>query len=359
MLNQSRIERTVKEMHAAGLRQLIVSSPTSVFYYTGQWVHPGERMLALVIRDSGETLLCANRLFALSHVYSGSLTEYDDTDDCVRVLADSLSDGVLGIDKTWPSQFTLRLQEARPEIRMRVGSACVDAVRVIKDEDELRAMRQSSLLNDEAIRAVIGGLRPGMTEKEASAMYLAESEKRGSSRPAFEPLVCFGAGCAEPHHMSGDTKARSGDTVIIDVGLTWQDYCSDMTRTVCLGKATDELRRVYDLVKAANKAGREAVRPGVRVCDVDRAARRVIEDGGYGQYFIHRLGHGIGLECHEFPDVSSSCEQIERPGMVHSVEPGIYLPGKFGVRIEDLVAVTEDGCEVLNHADRELAQIPV
>ena len=144
---------------------------------------------------------------------------------------------------------------------------------------------------------------------------------------------------------------------IIDVGLTWREYCSDMTRTVCIGKATDEMKRVYDLVKAANKAGRDAVRPGVRVCDVDRAARKVIEDGGYGKYFIHRLGHGIGLECHEYPDISSACAQEERVGMVHSVEPGIYLPGKFGVRIEDLVAVTPDGCETLNHAERELREI--
>lgn len=358
-MNRNRILRTVDQMRAAGMKQLIVSAPSSVFYYTGQWVHPGERMLALLIRDSGDAVLYANRLFALSQVFSDSLTEYDDTDDCVRVLADGLSDGVLGIDKTWPSQFTLRLQEARPDIRMRVGSACVDAVRMIKDEDELSAMRESSLRNDDTIRAVIAALRAGMTEKEGAAAYVAESEKRGSSRPAFDPLICFGANCAEPHHMSDATPLRGGDAVIIDVGLTWREYCSDMTRTVCFGKVTDEMKRVYDLVKAANKAGRDAVRPGVKVSDVDRAARRVIEDGGYGKYFIHRLGHGIGLECHEFPDVSSACGQTELPGMVHSVEPGIYLPGKFGVRIEDLVAVTEDGCETLNHADRELIEIPV
>ncbi len=357
MINQSRILRTVREMQAAGLKQLIVSAPSSVFYYTGQWVHPGERMLALLIRDNGEAVLFANRLFALSHTFDGPLTEYDDTDDCVSVLADSLSEGSLGIDKTWPSQFTLRLQEKRPDLGMRLGSGCVDAVRLIKDEEELRAMRESSLRNDDTIRAVISGLRPGMTEKEGAALYIAESEKRGSSRPAFDPLICFGANCAEPHHMSDATPLRGGDAVIIDVVLTWKDYCSDMTRTVCFGRATDEMKRVYDLVRAANKAGRDAVRPGARLCDVDRAARRVIEDGGYGKYFIHRLGHGIGLECHEFPDVSSACEQTERPGMVHSVEPGIYLPGKFGVRIEDLVAVTEDGCEVLNHADRELEEI--
>ena len=353
-MNSARIGRTVREMRAAGLKQLIVSSPSSVFYYTGKWVHPGERMLALLIRDSGDAVLYANRLFALSSAFSGGLVEYDDTDDCVSVLAQGLGDGVLGIDKTWPSQFTLRLQEARPDIKMRIGSACVDAVRMIKDEDELRAMRESSLKNDETILSVISRLRVGMPEKEAAALYLSESEARGSSGPAFDPLICFGANCAEPHHVSDCTLSREGDMAIIDVGLTWHDYCSDMTRTVCLGKATDEMKRVYDLVLAANKAGRNAVRPGVRVCDVDRAARKVIEDGGYGKYFIHRLGHGIGLECHEYPDISSACEQEERVGMVHSVEPGVYLPGKFGVRIEDVIVVGEDGYTDLALADKSL-----
>ncbi len=356
-MNQARIQRTVEQMRAGGLQQLIVSAPSSVFYYTGQWVHPGERMLALLVKDSGDAVLYANRLFALSSAFSKDLVEYDDTDDCVAVLAAGLSDGVLGIDKTWPSQFTLRLQEARPALKMRVGSACVDAVRLIKDAEELQAMRESSLRNDDTILSVISGLRPGMTEKEGAALYLRESEKRGSTGPAFDPLICFGANCAEPHHMSDATGAREGDMAIIDVGLTWKNYCSDMTRTVCLGRATDEMKRVYDLVRAANQAGRDAVRPGVPVCDVDRAARKVIEDGGYGKYFIHRLGHGIGLDCHEYPDVSSACGQVERVGMVHSVEPGIYLPGRFGVRIEDLVAVTEDGCEVLNHVDRGLTEL--
>ncbi len=351
---QSRVDRTAEKMARMGLDQLIVSAPSSVFYYTGLWVHPGERMLALLIGRDASAVLYANRLFALTGTDKAPLVEFDDTDDSVQVLSQGLKGGVLGIDKTWPSHFTLRLQEMRPDLKMRVGSPAVDDTRLIKDAQELAAMRESSLKNDETITAVIAKLRPGMTEKEGAALYLKESEMRGSSGPAFDPLVCFGANCAEPHHGSDATAARDGDMVIIDVGLTWQDYCSDMTRTVCFGTPTDEMKRVYDLVKAANKAGREAVRPGVKVCDVDRAARKVIEDGGYGKYFIHRLGHGIGLECHEFPDVSAVSRAVEQVGMVHSVEPGIYLPGRFGVRIEDLVAVTEDGCEVLNHAPREL-----
>ena len=353
---QERLNRTAILMAEEGFDQLIVSAPSSIFYYTGLHVAPGERMVALVIGRDGSARLYANRLFALNGRYA-ALTEYDDTEDCVACLAEGLKGGLLGIDKFWPSQFTLRLQGIRPDLRMRVGSGCVDRTRLIKDEAELAAMRESSLRNDRAITEVIKALRTGMTEKQVAARYLEESEKLESPYPAFEPLICFGANCAEPHHETGRDAARAGDMVILDVGLTHKGYCSDMTRTVCLGRATDEMKRVYDLVKKANQAGRDAVRPGARLCDVDRAARKVIEDGGYGKYFIHRLGHGIGLDCHEYPDVSAACTDTERPGMVHSVEPGIYLPGKFGVRIEDLVAVTPDGCETLNHAPRELAEL--
>ena len=356
-MHQERLERTARSMAEAGFDQLIVSAPSSVFYYTGLKIQLGERLAALVIDRSGRAVLYANRLFALQGRADVPLVEYNDTDDCVACLSEGIHGKMLGIDKFWPSQFTLRLQELRPEVHMRVGSACVDGTRLIKDAQELQAMRESSLKNDEAIRGVIAGLHPGMTEKEGAALYQAESEKQGCSGLAFEPLVCFGKNCAEPHHMGDGTVAREGDMVIIDVGLTWRDYCSDMTRTVCLGKASDEMKRVYDLVKKANEAGRAAVRPGVPVREVDLAARKVIEDGGYGKYFIHRLGHGIGLDCHEYPDISATGTAVEREGMVHSVEPGIYLPGRFGVRIEDLVAVTADGCEVLNHADRELLEL--
>ena len=343
-------------MAEAGLDQLIVSAPSSIFYYTSLRVQPGERMIALLIDKNGDAALYANRLFALNG-RTEHLIEYDDTDDCVAVLAEGVRGGTIGIDKFWPSGFTLRLQEKRRDVRMKVGSACVEETRLVKDAAELEAMRESSLKNDDTIRSVIAGLRVGMTEKEGQVLYLSESEKRGSQGPAFEPLICFGANCAEPHHGSDQSRAKASDMAIIDVGLTWRDYCSDMTRTVVLGKATDEMKHVYDLVKKANEAGCRAVRPGVKVSDVDRAARKVIEDGGYGQYFIHRLGHGIGLDTHEYPDISAACDCVERPGMVHSVEPGIYLPGKFGVRIEDLVAVTEDGCETLNHVDRELIEL--
>ena len=215
-------------------------------------------------------------------------------------------------------------------------------------------MRASSRANDECLRRLIPTLCAGDTEKQVCRRYADFAEELGALGPSFDPLVCFGANCAEPHHGSDNTPLQENQTVILDLGLNLDGAMSDMTRTVVLGKATDEMKRVYDLVKKANEAGRRAVRPGVPMCEIDRAARRVIEEGGYGPYFIHRTGHGIGLEVHEIPDVSATNQTVAQPGMIFSIEPGIYLPGRFGVRIEDLMLVTEDGGECLNALPRDL-----
>ena len=358
-MEKERIVRVAERMKKMGLAQTLISSPASMFYLTGKWIFPGERMVALYLNDLGEATLFANRLFALSGTVDIPLIEYDDTEDCVAILAEHLMPGKIGIDKDWPSRFTIRLMQARDDLTPVIGSPCVDQTRLYKDEKELQFMRESSLKNDASILNTIRQLKLGLTEAQAGDIYLKESAAQGSTGPSFDPLICFGPNCAEPHHVTDLSVLKPGDSVIIDVGLTWQSYCSDMTRTVFMGKATDEQKRVYDLVRAANAAGRAAVHPGVPMKEIDRAARKVIEDAGYGKYFIHRTGHGIGLEVHEFPDVSASSEAIAMPGMCFSVEPGIYLPGKFGVRVEDLVAVTEDGCETLNQAPRDLVEIEI
>jgi len=352
-MNQSRIDRVVEKMKLEGLSQIIVSAPSSVFYLTGTWVSPGERMLALLVKDDGSAVLYANRLFALAGEVDVPLVEFDDVDDSVAILAEALMPGKIGIDKFWPSQFTIRLMDAREDVRPVLGSGPVDEARMCKDEEELQLMRESSAKNDEVIQKVIEQLREGMTEVEVGALYSKIAGELGSSANSFPPLICFGANCAEPHHSSDDTRLKKGDSVILDVGLTWKSYCSDMTRTVFFGSATEEQQKVYEIVKSANAAGRAAVKPGVPMKEFDRAARKVIEDAGYGEYFTHRTGHGIGLEVHEYPDNSAKSEVIAKPGMTFSVEPGIYLKGKFGVRVEDLVVVTETGCETLNSRSRE------
>ena len=332
-MNTSRISRVIENMAACGLDQILVTSPISVYYLTGVMVAPGERMLALRLNANGEIALFANRLFALSAQEGMELVEFDDTEDPVALLADRVKPGKLGIDKLWPSHFTIRLMEAKPGLIPVVGSAPVDDARMCKDAEEIRLMREASRLNDAAIARTIDGLCEGMTELELQDLYIKNAKAVGGSAPSFTPITCFGANCAEPHHDNDETRLKRGDAVILDVGLLYQRYCSDMTRTVFFGSATDEQKRVYDVCRRANEAGRAAVRPGLPMCEFDRAARSVIEDAGYGKYFIHRTGHGIGLEVHEHPDNSATSQIIARPGMCFSVEPGIYLPGNFGVRV--------------------------
>ena len=346
-MNTQRIEKVVRNMRACGLKQILVTSPANVYYLTGVWCEPYERMLALHVTDDGRMRLYANRMFALRGLTDVPMIEYDDTDDCVAVLAPDVQPGMLGIDKTWPSHFTIRLMQARPDIRPALGSQPLDDARLIKDEEELALMRVSSQMNVKVCARVEAALEEGCTEKAMQTLYARYATELGSPGPCFTPLICFGRNGAEPHHDSDDTRLKPGDTVIMDVGLYWQRYCSDMTRTAHFGEVTDEQKRVRDIVTAANRAGIAACRPGVPLKEVDRAARRVIEDAGYGPFFTHRTGHGIGLSEHEFPDCSAVSEVVARPGMVFSVEPGIYLPGRFGVRVEDLVAITGDGCEVL------------
>ncbi len=352
-MNTSRINRVIKNMADCGLTQLLVTNTPSVYYLTGHHIVPGERMLALYLNTDGDIRLFANRLFALSDE-ALPITEFSDTDDCIDILAGTVRPGKLGIDNFWPSHFTIRLMEKRRDITPVVGSAPVENARMIKDAEEIDIMRTASRMNDAAMRQTIACIHAGMTEKELEAAYLKNAKAQGGTGPSFAPITCFGANCAEPHHDNDETVLQAGDSVIIDVGLLHKRYCSDMTRTVFFGSASDEQKKVYDIVRRANEAGRAAVRPGVQMCEFDRAARKLIEDAGYGRYFIHRTGHGIGLEVHEFPDNSATSHIIAKPGMCFSVEPGIYLPGRFGVRIEDLVCVTEDGCETLNELGHDL-----
>ena len=353
-MNFSRLNRVIENMKNEGLTQIIVSSTPSVYYLTGKWISPGERMLALYINVSGEAILFANRLFAVGSDPDMKIVEFDDIDDPIAILAETVKGGKIGIDKVWPSQFTIRLMQAKPDATPVLGSAPVDEARMCKDEEEIKLMREASLMNDQAIELTIAAIREGMTELELDEAYKKNAKAVGGDGSSFSPITCFGPNCAEPHHDNDETTLKPGDSVIIDVGLAHNRYASDMTRTVFYKSVSEEQKKVYEIVKAANEAGRKAVRPGVPMCEFDRAARKVIEDAGYGPYFIHRTGHGIGIEVHEHPDNSSACQVIAKPGMCFSVEPGVYLPGKFGVRIEDLVIVTEDGCETLNHFTHDL-----
>ena len=357
-MNKERLARVIRNMEQEGLSQIIISAAASVYYLTGVWLEPLERLLALYIDTDGRAILFGNAIFGLEPLEGIELVTHTDSDDPVADIAKAVRPGTLGVDKFWPAKFAIGLMEARPDITLKVGSSPVDRARMLKDADEIAALRRASLINDQVVETAIAAIRDGVTENELAELVAKLYAQNGANRSSEGQLVCFGPNGADPHHGPDDTVIRPGDSVVMDIFIPFDRYWCDMTRTVFFKSVTEEQRLVYETVKNANLAAEAIIRPGLPMSDFDAAARKVITDAGYGEYFTHRLGHGAGLECHEPPDNSSACGEIAQPGMVFSVEPGIYLPGKFGVRVEDLVLVTEDGCEVLNKASKELRIVP-
>ena len=280
---------------------------------------------------------------------------FSDTDPVAEVLAPYLmQDEVLGVDKEITARFLLPLMERKLAAGFVNSSLAVDKTRAVKDEEEKEKMRSASAVNDAAMARLRALVHAGVTEREIRDQLLGIYQELGAQGFSFTPLVAFGANAADPHHEPDDTVLREGDCVLFDVGCVKDGYCSDMTRTFYYKSVSDYCREVYETTRAANEAAVALIRPGVRLCDIDKAARDLITEKGYGPAFNHRLGHFIGLTDHEYGDVSSAFDWEVEPGMIFSIEPGIYLVGATGVRIEDLVMVTEDGVELLNHYSHDL-----
>lgn len=358
-MHQGRIEKVLHNMKANGFKELIISAIDSIFYLTGHEIHPGERMMVLYLNEDGEHRFFVGELFPMEDD-SMNVSYFKDTQDCVALLAETVKgSGVVGVDKEWAAHFLLRLMAFKPDTKFVVGSPAVDFARLHKDAEEAELMRKSSAINDVVMAQVEGLLREDktMTEVELIKKIEALFLEAGADGNSFDPLICYGKGCAEPHHSSDGTKLNDNESIIIDMGCRYKGYCSDMTRSFFYGEPNEEYKTIYELVRAANQAAIAAVKPGVKFKDIDAAARNVITAGGYGDRFIHRTGHGIGINVHEFPDVSAINEMVAAPGMIFSIEPGVYVTGKYGVRVEDLVMVTEDGCEVLNYYPRDLTTV--
>ena len=230
----------------------------------------------------------------------------------------------------------------------------LNKLRASKDSDELTLMRRSQAITDQAFANLLNFIRPGLTEREVAARLVYELMSLGGSKPSFDPIVAAGPSGSMPHAVPGDRVIERGMFVTLDFGCIYEGYCSDMTRTIAVGTPTDEMASVYQTVLDAQLAGLSAARAGVPGKQVDAAARNLIEQAGYGAYFGHSLGHSLGLEIHESPNFSPSEETVMPVGAVVSCEPGIYLPGRFGVRIEDVVILREDGCENLTGSPKEL-----
>ena len=345
---EKRLQNACELLQKDKVDALVVSEPVAITYFTGIRLDPGERLFALLIKKDGTCKLVINRLFDSTKSFLPMIW-YSDEDDTTALLKPLLAEcRTIGVDKFWPAKFLLSLIAAQPNTRFIIGSIYTDRLRAIKDKEEQNLMIEASKINDACMVKLAAWLREGVTEK-AAADYLAGLYKAaGCEGLSFPSIVSFGPNGADPHHEPDDTALKPGDSIVIDIGCKKNGYCSDMTRTYFWGEPSEEQKRVHTIVKEANELAEQMVKPGVPLKELDQAARDHIAEAGYGPQFNHRLGHFIGQTDHEAGDVSSVSPIIAQPGMIFSIEPGIYIKGKFGVRIEDLVLVTETGCRILN-----------
>ena len=354
-MKQNRIDRIMVELEAMGVSQMLIVDPMSIFYLTGVYNDPHERFYGLLLKKDGNHIYFLNNLFSIPQEVGAKKVWYSDTDPAMDIVAEYVDkDAPLGVDKDLKARFLLPLMEKKAASAFLNTSLAVDVVRGIKDEEEQEKMREASRINDLAMAELKKLVHPGVTEREIADQLLEIYQNLGADGFSFAPLIAFGPNAADPHHGPDDTVLKEGDVVLFDVGCIKDGYCADMTRSFYFGSVSDAHREIHEIVRAANEAAIAKVKPGIPLKELDAAARDLITAKGYGPNFNHRLGHFIGLSEHEYGDVSCVNETRAVPGMIFSIEPGIYLTGDTGVRIEDLVLVTEDGCEVLNHYPKTL-----
>jgi Xaa-Pro dipeptidase len=351
----SRVQAAIEE---AQLDALLLAAPPNLAYVCGFHVNPHERLVALVVpRSGGLRLVCPSLEEEAARTATGGQVElfvWRDEDGPADALARALAGAGerVGIEKRYLSVANAELAAAATSAAAYSGcDALLARLRVVKSEDEIASIRKAAAIVDRVVEHIGTLAEAGVTEGELAAECSIRLRAEGGDAAAFEPLILTGARSALPHGQPGSAPLADGDLLIVDLGVTVNGYSADITRTFVVGGSPDERQReVFELVHAAERAGIEAVRAGAPASTVDDAARSVIAEAGYGPNFIHRTGHGLGLETHEPPYVTATNDEPFEPGMVLTVEPGIYITGWGGIRIEDDVVVREHGAEVLTQA---------
>ena len=344
-------------MDAKGVDALLLGPGADLRYLTGYEALPLERLTLLVARADGDTVLVVPELerpraMAAPLPADVEVVSFGETDDPYQLVAEQLDKAKrLGVgDRLW-SMFLLQLQAAMPHAGWVPASKVTKHLRMRKSPDEVAALRRAGQAIDRVHQQVPALLTPGRTEAEVGRDIAELIVSEGHAQVNFV-IVGSGPNGASPHHETGTRVLERGDTVVVDIGGTLDAYCSDCTRNYVIETPPDGYVEAHAALEQAQRAACDAVRPGVTAESVDAAARDILVDAGYGDYFVHRTGHGIGMEEHEDPYIVAGNDTVLEPGMAFSIEPGVYLPDRYGMRIEDIVVVTDDGCERLNTIDR-------
>ncbi|WP_039944458.1 M24 family metallopeptidase [Thermicanus aegyptius] len=355
---EKRREQVRKRMEEEGMEGALVLHPTNIYYLTGYLADPHERFMGLFLfRSSEEVFLVPQLERERANAYLKEVVSYTDDEGplpLIRKIMTDLTEGVFGVEK---EVITLErvewLKEISPSLIFRSLHPFLAKLRGVKSREEQDLLRRAGKMLDEILMEGIRSLKKGMTERQMVTLLEGLAKERGVQRMSFDTMVLSGPKSALPHGIPEDRPILEGEYLLFDLGIPYQGYHSDITRTFFLGKPTKRHEMVYKTVLKAQQSAISMVKPGILYRSLDEEARRVIEAEGYGSYFIHRLGHGLGLDVHEFPSVHGHNGEIVEVGNVFTVEPGIYIPDFGGVRIEDDVIVTAQGAETFTGAPKE------
>lgn len=364
-MTSQRYSRLLQLMKTHKIDAVVINPGAALTYLTGLHFHLMERPVLLICKPGIQPVLVLPELelgkTSKSAIPVTPFTFGDDPSTWPAVVQQalrslSLDKCVIGVEPTRLRFMEIDLlHKAAPAIQFVNGETVFNWLRIQKDAGKIEEMHKAVQIAQIALTATLPAIHAGVTENQIASRLTIEMLKAGSATELpFQPIVASGPNSANPHAVPTDRVLENGDLLVIDWGAAYGDYFSDLTRTFAIGCISDELKNVYETVRVANAAGRKAGQPEVAAGEVDRAARAVIEKAGYGQYFTHRTGHGLGMEAHETPYMFGSNDLPLNTGMVYTVEPGIYLPGKGGVRIEDDVVVTTTGSESLSDYPRDL-----
>ncbi|WP_338472096.1 Xaa-Pro peptidase family protein [Niallia sp. XMNu-256] len=360
---KQRLEKLLHWMKENGIDVTFLTSTENVFYLSGFYSDPHERLLGLLLFQEAEPFLVCPAMEIEDARRSGwnhDIIGYTDIENPWELINKAIYSRISKVSKVAIEKAHMNVERFEaigsifPSAIFTSAEEKLQKLRMIKDKKEVSIIREACKLADYAVKVGCAEIKEGKTELEIVAAIEYELKKKGITDMSFATMVLTGANGASPHGTPGMTKIQKGDLVLFDLGVIVDGYCSDITRTVAYGDINDKQKEIYDTVLKAQLAAIEASKPGVTCASLDLTARNIIRNAGFGDYFPHRLGHGLGIGVHEYPSLTETNPLVLEPGMVYTIEPGIYVPGVAGVRIEDDILVTEDGVEILTKFPKEL-----
>jgi Xaa-Pro dipeptidase len=361
-----RIQKISNWMKDTDLQLTFITSPDNVFYLSGFLSEPHERLLGIAIFQNEEPFLICPAMEkedAKRAGWAGEIVGHSDIDRPWDLIQRAISKRNVSVEKVAIEKEHMNVERFEaisnlfPSSKFVSAEDKVRALRLVKDESEMKKIREACELADFAVEIGVQEIKEGKTELDVLAAIEFALKKKGVNEMSFSTMVLTGANAASPHGTPGMTKIKRGDLVLFDLGVVVDGYCSDITRTVAFGEINEKQHEIYQTVLKGQLAAIQASKAGKACAEVDLAARNIIREAGYGDFFPHRLGHGLGISVHEFPSLTETSTLKLEEGMVFTIEPGIYVPNVAGVRIEDDVLVTKDGLDVLTKFPKELVTI--